>query len=173
MGQDPRLRPDQATSNPRRCTTCEDCTERKAKSINVQIRQQTAHRKRFIIGFIGATIASLWLSNAPINAANDHLSTPKHFARVLYTRQGGTAVQYGCLVKLWTMESHWNMYARNTHGGALGIPQALPATKMAQFGRDYKSDYQTQIRWGLLYIRLHWHNSACNALKHERKYQWY
>jgi membrane-bound lytic murein transglycosylase MltF len=88
-------------------------------------------------------------------------------------RQGGNAKQWNCLVKLWTMESHWNYKAVNSQSGSRGIPQALPANKMAQFGRDYRYDYQTQIRWGLLYIKLHWNNSACNALTHEKKIGWY
>jgi hypothetical protein len=71
------------------------------------------------------------------------------------------------------MESHWNYRARNTDGGAYGIPQALPAKKMAIIGRDWRYNYQTQIRWGLMYVKYHWRNSACNALQHEKIYQWY
>jgi len=106
-------------------------------------------------------------------AVNDHLSSPKHFAKVLYQRQGGDLNQYRCLVTLWYMESRWKVHARNPWGGAYGIPQALPASKMAVIGTDWRYNYQTQIRWGLLYVRYHWNNSACNALRHERMYQWY
>ena len=115
----------------------------------------------------------LWLSNSPTKAANDHLTPAKPFAHALYLRQGGTAKQWKCLVKLWTMESRWNYKAVNPTSGSRGIPQALPANKMAQFGRDYKYDYQTQIRWGLLYLRLHWSNDACAALHHEYMKGWY
>lgn len=106
-------------------------------------------------------------------AVNDHLSTPKHFARVMYLRQGGTVEQWQCLATLWTMESHWNFQARNTNGGAFGIPQALPASKMLAIGKDYRYNWQTQIRWGLLYLKHHWSNSACNALRHEYQKGWY
>lgn len=108
----------------------------------------------------------------PSQATTDHLPAPKHFAKVLYMRQGGDKHQWACLNALWNHESHWNFKAHNS-SGAHGIPQALPATKMAQFGRDYKTNYQTQIRWGLLYIKLHWDNNACNALKHDRRHNWY
>lgn len=106
-------------------------------------------------------------------AANDHLSAPRHFAKVLYLRQGGDVKQWYCLAKLWTMESHWNYKARNSYGGAYGIPQALPASKMLVMGRDYRYNYQTQVRWGLLYVKHHWNNSACNALNHEYRKGWY
>jgi len=106
-------------------------------------------------------------------AVNDHLSTPKHFARVMYIRQGATVKQWQCLNTLWYMESRWNFQARNPWGGAFGIPQALPASKMLVIGKDYRYNWQTQIRWGLLYIKHHWNNSACNALRHEYQKGWY
>jgi len=118
-------------------------------------------------------VMAVWLSNSPTKAANDHLTPAKPFAHTLYLRQGGNARQWRCLVKLWTMESNWRVAAVNKDGGARGIPQALPASKMAQFGRDYKYDYQTQIRWGLRYIKTHWNNNACNALAHEKRVGWY
>ena len=56
------------------------------------------------------------------------------------------------LVKLWNRESGWNA---NSHSGsgAHGIPQALPASKMASEGSDYYTNGKTQIRWGLKYIK--------------------
>jgi hypothetical protein len=74
------------------------------------------------------------------------------------------------------MESNWRVNAvgdKTTQGRAIGIAQALPADKMAQMGNDYKTNYQTQIRWGMLYLRLHWGDDACLALKHEIRKGWY
>ena len=36
--------------------------------------------------------------------------------------------------------------------GAYGIPQALPASKMASAGADYMTNPATEIRWGLGYV---------------------
>ena len=91
----------------------------------------------------------------------------------MYKYQGGTRTQWVCLDKLWTAESHWNYKARNTHGGALGIAQAWPAEKYLVMGVDYKTNWQTQVRWGLLYIKLHWHNDACAALGNENRHGYY
>lgn len=61
--------------------------------------------------------------------------------------------QYQCLVNLWNGESGWNPAAENPSSGAYGIPQALPANKMASAGDDWKTNPITQVKWGLTYIR--------------------
>jgi hypothetical protein len=62
------------------------------------------------------------------------------------------STQWSCLLDLWNRESGWNYDAENPTSGAYGIPQALPASKMASAGADYLTDPTTQIKWGLGYI---------------------
>ena len=45
------------------------------------------------------------------------------------------------------------MDADNPTSSAYGIPQALPGEKMASAGADWATNPETQIRWGLGYIR--------------------
>jgi len=59
--------------------------------------------------------------------------------------------QWGCLLNLWNRESSW-IYDAENPSGAYGIPQALPASKMATAGSDYLTNPATQIKWGLGYI---------------------
>ena len=93
------------------------------------------------------------------NAKDD----PQAAARVLMADHGWTSdAQYNCLVNLWTGESDWRWYAENASSGAYGIPQSLPARKMAQFGADYRTNPLTQIKWGLWYIEMSYGN-PCNA----------
>jgi len=61
--------------------------------------------------------------------------------------------QWPCLLNLWMRESNWRTTAGNPTSGAYGIPQSLPASKMAAFGADYLTNPQTQIAWGLNYIK--------------------
>ena len=61
--------------------------------------------------------------------------------------------QWGCLYNLWMRESGWRTTAGNVSSGAYGIPQSLPASKMAAFGDDYLTNPRTQIAWGLSYIK--------------------
>lgn len=44
-------------------------------------------------------------------------------------------------------ESRWNVYAINSSTGAYGLCQALPGTKMATAGSDWKTNPVTQLRW--------------------------
>ncbi|MGH3158990.1 MAG: transglycosylase SLT domain-containing protein [Streptosporangiaceae bacterium] len=62
------------------------------------------------------------------------------------------STEFSCLNNIWTRESGWNYEAENP-SGAYGIPQALPADKMASAGADWMTDPATQIRWGLGYIK--------------------
>ena len=88
---------------------------------------------------------------------------PQAAARVLMADQGWTSdAQYNCLVNLWTGESDWRWWAENSSSGAYGIPQSLPARKMATFGSDYRTNPITQIKWGLWYIKMSYGN-PCNA----------
>jgi hypothetical protein len=79
--------------------------------------------------------------------------------------------QWGCLLDLWNQESGW-IYDAENPSGAYGIPQALPASKMASAGADYLTDPTTQIRWGLGYIS-EIYGTPCDAWDHEEADGWY
>lgn len=88
---------------------------------------------------------------------------PQTAARALMVDHGWTSdQQYGCLINLWTGESGWQWSAHNASSGAYGIPQSLPASKMAQFGADYRTNPLTQMKWGLWYIKASY-GSPCGA----------
>ena len=76
------------------------------------------------------------------------------------------------LIKLWDRESGWNPNSHNGSSGAHGIPQALPASKMASEGSDYYTNGNTQIRWGLNYIARRY-GSPSNAWAHFCSSGWY
>ena len=87
---------------------------------------------------------------------------PRAAARVLMEDYGWGDEQFTCLDKLWVGESNWNHRATNPTSGAYGIPQSLPASKMASAGPDWRDNPATQIRWGLGYIKSSY-GSPCNA----------
>ncbi|NYF98939.1 hypothetical protein [Janibacter cremeus] len=88
---------------------------------------------------------------------------PKPYAIELMRGYGWDDGQWGCLEQLWIGESDWDWNATNSSSGAYGIPQALPAEKMATHGSDWKTNPITQIDWGLNYIKLSY-GSPCGAL---------
>ncbi|GAA2108233.1 peptidoglycan DD-metalloendopeptidase family protein [Streptomyces synnematoformans] len=77
----------------------------------------------------------------------------QQIAKTMLGRYGWAATQFGPLKKLWQHESGWNHLARNPSSGAYGIPQSLPASKMASAGSDWRTNPATQIKWGLGYIK--------------------
>lgn len=82
--------------------------------------------------------------------------------------------QWPCLYNLWMRESGWRVNAGNPTSGAYGIPQSLPASKMAVFGADYMTNAQTQIAWGLNYIKGRY-GTPCGAWNafNSRSPHWY
>jgi hypothetical protein len=87
---------------------------------------------------------------------------------------GWVGSQWGALYKLWQGESGWNERAHNPSSGAHGIPQSLPASKMASAGADYYTNPATQIRWGLGYIKERYGSPlAALAAWQRRSPHWY
>lgn len=85
---------------------------------------------------------------------------------------GWSGSQYQCLVTMWNHESGWEWYATNSSSGAYGIPQALPGSKMASAGPDWRNNAATQIRWGLGYIAGRY-GTPCGAWSYWQRHHWY
>ena len=94
------------------------------------------------------------------------------YARARCSAYGWSTTDFNCLVALWNRESGWNPNAYNSRSGAYGIPQALPASKMATAGTDYRTNYKTQINWGLGYIKSRY-GSPSAAWNHSQSKGWY
>lgn len=94
------------------------------------------------------------------------------YARARCSAYGWSTADFNCLVALWNKESKWNPNAYNASSGAYGIPQALPASKMATAGTDYRTNYKTQINWGLSYISSRY-GSPSAAWSHSKSKGWY
>jgi len=97
---------------------------------------------------------------------------PRTIARNMLSSYGWSQDQFGCLDSLWMRESGWNHTATNPSSGAYGIPQSLPASKMASAGADWRTNPATQIRWGLGYISGRY-GSPCAAWAHSQSVGWY
>ncbi|CAH0132433.1 hypothetical protein SRABI76_00333 [Microbacterium oxydans] len=93
-------------------------------------------------------------------------------AEMASSRYGWGSDQFSCLSSLWTKESGWNYQAYNADGGATGIPQALPGSKMASAGSDWQTNAATQIAWGLDYISRGY-GTPCSAWSHSQAMNWY
>ncbi|WP_323185035.1 transglycosylase SLT domain-containing protein [Kitasatospora purpeofusca] len=69
-------------------------------------------------------------------------------------------------------ESSWNVTATNPSSGAYGLAQALPGSKMATHGSDWKTNANTQIRWALDYMNSRY-GSPNAAWTFWQNHHWY
>ena len=82
------------------------------------------------------------------------VSYSKWYAKqYMMLRYGWGADQFKALDFIFTHESGWKHRIANSGSGAYGIPQSLPGRKMATMGSDWRTNPETQIKWGLEYIK--------------------
>lgn len=107
---------------------------------------------------------------APVAPADP--GTNRAIAQSLLPAYGFGGDQWSCLDNLWQKESGWNHLAENPSSGAYGIPQSLPGNKMSSVSSDWRTNPDTQIRWGLGYIQGRY-GTPCAAWGHSQQNNWY
>ena len=100
----------------------------------------------------GSSSNSTTGNTVPPPVAAPDPGTAQSIAYNMLASFGFSTSQFSCLQSLWQRESGWSYDAENP-SGAYGIPQSLPASKMASAGSDYLTNPATQIKWGLGYIQ--------------------
>jgi hypothetical protein len=108
----------------------------------------------------------------PVPASCSQYSGNKAIGCAVLLQMGFSLSQMPCLDQLWVKESNWRANALNSSSGAYGIPQALPGSKMASAGADWKTNPATQIRWGLGYIKGRY-STPCGAWGFWQGHHWY
>ncbi|HHU39372.1 MAG TPA: lytic transglycosylase domain-containing protein, partial [Propionibacterium sp.] len=93
----------------------------------------------------------------------------RQLAQQLY---GWGGDQFACYDNIIMRESRWIHTAKNPSSSAYGIPQALPGSKMATAGSDWRTNPATQIRWGLKYVKDRY-GSPCKAWSFWQSRHWY
>jgi hypothetical protein len=79
---------------------------------------------------------------------------------------------FQCFSEIVERESGWNYRASNASSGAYGLVQALPGSKMASAGADWRTNPATQIKWGLNYMNDRY-GSPCGAWEFWQANNWY
>lgn len=80
--------------------------------------------------------------------------------------------EFACADKLVNRESGWKTNATNPSSGAYGVPQSLPANKMASAGADWQTNGKTQFNWMISYVNGRYGN-FCKALDFSYSNGWY
>lgn len=69
-------------------------------------------------------------------------------------------------------ESGFNTSATNAASGAYGLGQALPGSKMAVYGADWKTNPEVQLRWMFAYMTERYHGIS-GAYNYWIAHKWY
>lgn len=125
------------------------------------------------IDVTNATIEALHQQRVQELGYEPSITDPREIARqIMANKYNWGDDQFSCYNSIIMRESKWNPYADNPHSSAYGIPQALPGSKMASFGSDWRTNPATQIRWGLDYVHDRY-GTPCQAWGFKRSHGWY
>lgn len=85
---------------------------------------------------------------------------------------GFSPSEYAAIDYIVNHESSWNPQAVNPSSGAYGLPQSLPASKLASAGSDWRTNPITQLKWMRNYVNERY-GGANGALAFWKRNHWY
>ncbi|KMO94921.1 transglycosylase SLT domain-containing protein [Streptomyces roseus] len=142
------------------------CPRRKVSSVSKSVIRRIAASKKTLTGSIVALgVAGTMLATVPAQAAPTS-------AKAIAQQMIKDPAQFAAFNNIVYRESGWNHTATNASSGAYGLVQALPASKMASAGSDWKTNPATQIKWGLDYMNSRY-GSPVGAWNFWQAHHWY
>ncbi|NED00241.1 lytic transglycosylase domain-containing protein, partial [Streptomyces sp. SID6648] len=106
------------------------------------LRTAATPKKALAGAALAAAACGSLIAAGPAQAA-----TPASSAQATAKKMIGDSAEFRCFSKIVDHESGWNVDATNASSGAYGLVQALPGSKMASAGADWKTNPATQIKW--------------------------
>ncbi|MFE2479040.1 transglycosylase SLT domain-containing protein [Streptomyces sp. NPDC059389] len=132
---------------------------------NSVIRRIAASKKTLAGSIVALGVAGTMLATVPAQAAPTS-------AKAIAQQMIKDPAQFAAFNNIVSRESGWNHTATNASSGAYGLVQALPASKMASAGSDWKTNPATQIKWGLDYMNSRY-GSPVGAWNFWQTHHWY
>lgn len=96
----------------------------------------------------------------------------QQYAHNLVYQYGWGEDDYYAIVMIVNHESSWRPNAVNKKSGSCGLFQAYPCSKMAKYGKDYRTNYKTQMKFGFEYIKTRY-QTPTKAWAFWQKNHWY
>ncbi|WP_406329555.1 transglycosylase SLT domain-containing protein [Streptomyces sp. NBC_00203] len=118
-------------------------------SVSFIRRAVASPKKALATAAVAAAATGMVLTAAPAQAATTSTASS---AQSIAHQMIPDAAQFNAFSNIVEHESGWNISATNASSGAYGLVQALPGSKMASAGADWKTNPKTQIKWGLDYM---------------------
>ncbi|MEU9106231.1 transglycosylase SLT domain-containing protein [Streptomyces xanthophaeus] len=132
---------------------------------NAVIHRIAASKKTLVGTVLTLGVAGSMLATVPAQAAPTS-------AKAIAQQMIKDPAQFAAFNNIVSRESGWNHTATNSSSGAYGLVQALPASKMASAGSDWKTNPATQIKWGLDYMNSRY-GSPVGAWNFWQSHHWY
>ncbi|MFD9789842.1 transglycosylase SLT domain-containing protein [Streptomyces sp. NPDC059070] len=130
------------------------------------VRRIAASKKTLAGAVVALGAAGSLLATVPAQAA-----APTS-AKAIAQQMIKDPAQFAAFNNIVSRESGWDHTATNASSGAYGLVQALPASKMASAGSDWKTNPATQIKWGLDYMNSRY-GSPVGAWNFWQAHHWY
>ncbi|MCX5194675.1 lytic transglycosylase domain-containing protein [Streptomyces sp. NBC_00249] len=143
----------------------EKAEEEKAKKAKAELEAK-AKAERDEEGQVASRSASRDAADIPVQGSYTVAQVKAIAAQLV------PAGQLQCFSNIIDAESTWNYKAVNSSSGAYGLVQALPGSKMASAGSDWRTNPATQIKWGLGYMNERY-GSPCSAWSFHQANDWY
>ncbi len=132
--------------------------EKEVREPGEEGRKTLKYRINFVDGVeVSRVLESETITKEPVNrvvAVGVKKSIAPEWAKCAeYARAAGVSENdmYDALTLIYH-ESGCRVDSTNAYSGAYGIPQALPGSKMASEGDDWKTNPVTQIKWMIKYV---------------------
>ncbi|MEU6536763.1 transglycosylase SLT domain-containing protein [Streptomyces sp. NPDC047000] len=133
------------------------------------IRRIASPKKALTAAAMAAATTGMVLSAAPAHASSVDSAAQ---AKAIAHRMIPNSAQFNAFSHIVQRESNWNVGAVNSSSGAYGLVQALPGSKMASAGGNWKTSAATQIKWGLNYMNSRY-GSPVGAWQFWQTHHWY
>ncbi|WP_030571546.1 aggregation-promoting factor C-terminal-like domain-containing protein [Streptomyces aureocirculatus] len=124
------------------------------------LRRIASPKKALATGAVAAAATGMVFAAAPAQAAPAAATSDS--AKAVAQRMISDDAQFKCFDRIVAHESGWDVNAKNASSGAYGLVQALPGSKMASAGADWQTNPETQIEWGVKYMKDRY-GSPCDA----------
>lgn len=136
------------------------------------LMQLQSRRETDIAGKAGSSLLKKFIDQFQNSMDSNSTSPAATGSHEHWMKQAGIpASWFSSINYIVTHESGWNPHATNPSSGAYGLPQALPASKLAAAGRDWRNNPITQLKWMKNYVSRY--GGGPGAAAFWRSHHWY
>lgn len=152
-------------------TSVKKATPTKKKTTKKKVVKKTSQKKKKVKSAKKKVVKKKAVKKTKYNYRYN-VGEIQHYIRQKIYEYEWTENDYYAIVQIVNRESSFNPYAVNKKSKACGLFQAYPCSKMAKYGKDYRTNYKVQVAWGMDYIKNRY-KTPSNAWNFWQSHHWY